>query len=146
MKKCLAMAALCTSCMAGIWAQGTAFTYQGRLMENGTPFNGTIELEATLWDAATNGTPINPLRPVMRMVDVSNGLFSVSLDFSKGAFTGAQRWLQIESADQLGPNAVHDAVAAAKDHGDAACDRGGTSHWTDYGGRAVRLLYKPGVV
>ena len=35
----------------GARAQGTAFTYQGRLQDTGEPANGTYDLRFTLFDA-----------------------------------------------------------------------------------------------
>jgi len=35
-------------------AQGSAFTYQGRLVDNGAAANGTYDLQFVLRDAATN--------------------------------------------------------------------------------------------
>jgi hypothetical protein len=37
-------------------AQGSAFTYQGRLTDGGAPPAGTYELEFKLYDAASGGT------------------------------------------------------------------------------------------
>jgi hypothetical protein len=75
-------------------AQNTAFTYQGRLNSGGAPASGQYEVSFALYDAATNGnvvgTPIT-LAPVA----VSNGLFTATLDFGIGAFTGAKRWLEL---------------------------------------------------
>jgi hypothetical protein len=93
----LLLLSLLTSHLSPLFAQGTAFTYQGRLTDNGAPFTGVVELDATLWDADTNGNQviIGPRPPAPVMVEVTNGLFTVELDFRKGVFTGARRWLQI---------------------------------------------------
>jgi hypothetical protein len=76
------------------WAQDTAFTYQGRLTDNGSPANGNYDLQFYLRDALMAGIPVgttNTLAPVA----VSNGLFTVVLDFGAGIFTGPARWLEI---------------------------------------------------
>jgi len=75
-------------------AQGTAFTYQGRLDSNGAPFNGNAEFQATLWTAATGGTQVAANNPAAVVVDVNNGLFTLRLDFGAN-FPGADRWLQL---------------------------------------------------
>ena len=75
-------------------AQGTAFTYQGRLDIAGTPANGSNDLTFTLYDAATAGATVGTSNTFNDLV-VSNGLFTVTLDFGAGAFNGAARWLQI---------------------------------------------------
>jgi hypothetical protein len=76
------------------FAQGTAFTYQGRLDNNNTPANGTYDLSFSAFDADTNGNLI--AGPVTNTaVAVSNGLFTVTMDFGAGVFDGSQRWLEI---------------------------------------------------
>ena len=47
---------LVLACAGAALAQTTSFTYQGRLMDGGTPANGTYEIRFTLWDAAAGGT------------------------------------------------------------------------------------------
>ena len=39
-------------------AQGTAFTYQGRLNSNANPVNGNYDLTFSLYNAGTGGMPI----------------------------------------------------------------------------------------
>ena len=39
-------------------AQGTAFTYQGRLNAGGNPANGLYDLQFTLFNAAANGAQV----------------------------------------------------------------------------------------
>ena len=77
-----------------VFAQGTAFTYQGRLNTNGTPANGAFDLRFTLYDANAVGNVIaGPLD--LPAVAVANGLFTAQLDFGEGVFSGAARWLEI---------------------------------------------------
>jgi len=78
----------------GAQAQGTAFTYQGRLNHGGSPANGLYETSFALYDAVTNGNAVGVLVAVAP-VPVSNGLFTVTLDFGSAAFMGADRWLEI---------------------------------------------------
>ena len=76
------------------FAQGTAFMYQGRLNDNGSPANGNYDLRFTVYDAVTNGSAVSP--PLTNSpTSVSNGLFVVNLDFGPGVFTGPARWLDI---------------------------------------------------
>jgi trimeric autotransporter adhesin len=77
--------------------QGTAFTYQGRLNDGGTPATGTYDFTFTVWDAPTVGSPVS-ITILTNGVGVSNGLFSVLLDFGNEVFTGPERWLQIALA------------------------------------------------
>ncbi len=87
--------------------QGTAFTYQGRLTDNGNPANGLYDLQIGVHDAASSGTAIaGPL--LLSGVGVTNGLFAVTLDFGSGVFNGSPRWLQIgvRSNGSVGPFAA----------------------------------------
>ncbi len=76
------------------FAQGTAFTYQGRLADTVNPVNGLYDLRFFLYDSGTGGTLV--AGPVTNSpVVISNGLFTVTLDFGANVFTGANRWLEI---------------------------------------------------
>src|SRR5437867_8384638 len=75
-------------------AQGTAFAFQGRLSDNGSPANGEYDLNCSLFDAATSGTQIG-FSVTNAPLSVSNGLFTTLLDFGSSAFSGPARWLQI---------------------------------------------------
>ena len=75
-------------------AQNGAFTYQGRLSDNGVPANGSFDLQFRLRDAATNGNQIGGTVDVSP-ISVSNGVFSVLLSFGIEAFNGDPRWLEI---------------------------------------------------
>ena len=75
-------------------AADTAFTYQGQLQQNGSPANGIYNMEFSLYAASTGGSPVSG--PVTNNnVGVTNGLFTVMIDFGAGPFTGASNWLQI---------------------------------------------------
>ena len=77
-------------------AQGTKFTYQGRLNDAGAPANGAYDLTFQLWNAAAGGSQATGTRTLTNSpVAVSNGLFTVTLDFGAGVFTGTSYWLQI---------------------------------------------------
>ena len=75
-------------------AQGSVFTYQGRLLDGGSPANGTnYGMVFYLFDASTNGTQLGSLG--IPSVAISNGLFTVNLSFGATAFHGSNRWLEI---------------------------------------------------
>jgi hypothetical protein len=77
--------------------------YQGRLNDGGNPAGGNYDLRFTIYDS-TNipGTVISgPL--TNSATAVSNGLFTVSLDFGPGVFTGLDRWLDIGVRTNPGP-------------------------------------------
>lgn len=85
--------ALLASMLVG-HSQGSAFAYQGRLIDGGQPASGSYDLQLALTDAATNGNYVGAAltrAPVL----VSNGLFAVTLDFGTSAFDGSARWLEI---------------------------------------------------
>src|ERR1035441_293071 len=74
-------------------AQGTAFTYQGRLNDGTNPANGSYDMRFYLYNAITNGSLI--AGPVTNSATpVSNGLFIVALDFGN-VFDGTILWLHI---------------------------------------------------
>jgi hypothetical protein len=75
-------------------AQGTLFTYQGRLTTGGVDANGWYDLTFTVFDRSYGGSQ---LANTVTNTDtiVSNGLFTVFLDFGVGVFTGPARWLEI---------------------------------------------------
>ncbi len=83
-------------------AIGTAFTYQGRLVDAGSPATGLYDMRYTVWDSAAAGLQVGGA-VVLAPVSVSGGLFTVPLDFGPGIFTGVDRYLQIESRVFGGP-------------------------------------------
>ncbi len=92
---------------------GTAFTYQGQLKQAGAPYNEPANFEFRLWDALTGGTQVGPT-VVANTVPVTNGLFTVTLDFGAGAFAGDARWLEITvNGTLLAPRQALTATAYA---------------------------------
>src|SRR5262249_265941 len=77
-------------------AQGTAFTYQGRLTDGGTSANGSYDLQFGLFDNLSGGAQIGSTQTVPN-VSVSSGIFTLSLDFGANAFPGASRFLEISA-------------------------------------------------
>jgi hypothetical protein len=73
---------------------GSAFTYQGLLNSGGGPANGSYDLQFAVFDASSGGSQIGSTF-TNAATTVSNGLFTVTLDFGAGVFTGASRWLAI---------------------------------------------------
>src|SRR4051812_13654429 len=89
------VALLTLSFQSSTLAQGTAFTYQGRFADNGSPHTGVVEFQPTLWDAASGGSQVAANSPAQIAVGVTNGLFVLPLNFVSN-FPGADRWLQLE--------------------------------------------------
>jgi hypothetical protein len=76
------------------FGQGTAFNYQGRLNVSGQPANGAFDMHFALYDAVTNGNR-DSIWITNNAIQVSNGLFATTLDFSNDNFTGTRFWLDI---------------------------------------------------
>src|SRR5947208_10168812 len=77
-------------------AQTTSFTYQGRLTDGGTAANGNYDLQFTLFDSLSGGAQVGSTQTI-NTVAVSNGVFTVSLDFGANDFIGANRVLDISA-------------------------------------------------
>lgn len=83
--------------------QGTAFTYQGQLLQNNAPVTGNTTMTFTLWDSASGGNLIGTeifdgVGSDPAPVSVFNGIFTVTLDFGGSAFFTIgddSRWLQV---------------------------------------------------
>jgi hypothetical protein len=80
---------------------GTAFTYQGKIAQNGTDVSEICDFRFGVWDAQAGGaqvaTAINALN-----VQVTEGTFTVELDYGAGIFDGDARWLEISVACPAG--------------------------------------------
>lgn len=89
----LALALFASQVHTGVFAQGTAFTYQGRLNNAGSPANGSYDLTFTLFAASSGGTASGG--PVTNAATaVTNGLFIATVDFGN-IFIGSSNWLEI---------------------------------------------------
>src|SRR5262249_56065322 len=75
-------------------AETSSFTYQGRLADGGSAASGNYDFQFALWDSASGGTQIGSTL-TLNTVAVSNGVFTVSLDFGAGGFNGPNRFLEI---------------------------------------------------
>src|SRR5262249_11165593 len=80
------------------FAQGTAFTYQGKLSDSGNVANGQYDFQIKLFDSATVGTGNQQGSLVSASnVTVTAGIFTVQLDFGAcpTCFNGSPRFLEI---------------------------------------------------
>jgi hypothetical protein len=75
-------------------AQTSTFNYQGRLTEAGNPANGAYQMQFKLFDAVAGGGQVGSTLTDIP-VTVTQGVFSVKLDFGANALSGANRWLEI---------------------------------------------------
>jgi len=77
-------------------AMGTAFTYQGRLMDSNSTADGLYDFQFKLYDnadpvfAAQQGSTID-----INDLDVFDGYFTVELNFGSSVFDGNSVWLEI---------------------------------------------------
>ncbi len=92
---------LCLMAMSSVEAQTTEFTYQGRLVDGSLPANTPQDFEFRLFAAETGGTALGTQTRLG--VPVSNGIFTVRLDFA-GQFDGPARWLEISVKPAGDPN------------------------------------------
>lgn len=120
------------------FAQGAAFSYQGRLTLSGSPANGTYDMQFKLFDTPDVDTGTQQGQTVTNStVQVASGFFSVLLDFGAGVFDGTPRYLEVgvratDSKDPYTilaprqpltptPEAVRSMTATAADGLSAAC-------------------------
>lgn len=76
-------------------AQGSLFTYQGNLtLSNGGSANGIYDMQFKLRPASTGTNQVGSTL-VDSTVGVTNGLFTVSLDFGATVLNGNPLWLEI---------------------------------------------------
>jgi hypothetical protein len=92
-----ALAALLTLHAHSAAAIGTAFTYQGQLLQSGTPVNGNCDLQFGLFVVPSDGVPLGGSLQVNSNVTVDHGLFTVTLDFGPVFDSLGDRFLEIGS-------------------------------------------------
>ncbi len=102
--------------MAWCDTMSTAITYQGRLSSTDGPVTGVYDLELSLWTSPT-GSVQTASTVTATGVQVSEGLFTVGLDFGSGVFDGRALWLQIgvrtNGGDAFATMLPRQALAAA---------------------------------
>jgi hypothetical protein len=94
LKAVLMSLALSSGFSAAAAEYGTSFTYQGSLKASGVPMNGTVNLQFSLYDVAVSGVPLTaPIE--LNNVPISDGVFTVELDFGALPQSAQERWLSI---------------------------------------------------
>ena len=78
---------------ASVFAQGTAFTYQGQLTGSNGAAHGTYDLTFKLWNASSGGSQVGSTITASSTA-ITNGLFTVILDFGS-QFNGTSYWLEL---------------------------------------------------
>ncbi|MHC4621195.1 MAG: hypothetical protein ACYTEQ_25895 [Planctomycetota bacterium] len=73
---------------------GTAFTYQGRFLDENKPAEGLYDFQFKLFDDPNANFPLAEVN--VSDIDVTDGYFTAALDFNDpNAFNGEARWLEI---------------------------------------------------
>ena len=98
----------------------TAFNYQGELIFNGEPANGTFDMIFGLFDTPASGMDFQ-FAEVSQTVFVTDGWFSTEVDFGDNTFFGERAWLEVIVIDPatldevvLGPRMAVNSVPYAQ--------------------------------
>ena len=75
-------------------AQGAGFAYQGRLNDDNRPASGRYDLTFSLYGESVGGLRLRGPESHSNVL-VSNGLFTVTLDFGDKSFDGTAYWLEM---------------------------------------------------
>jgi hypothetical protein len=78
-----------------LYAQGTAFTYQGRLNNGGSPATGLYDFRFRLAADPLGNTYVGSPYST-NGVPTTNGLFVTTVDFGPGIFIGTTNWLEVD--------------------------------------------------
>lgn len=81
---------------------GTVFTYQGQLKLLGSAVNDTADFEFSLYDGPGMAAALVAGPAAVDGVMLTDGLFTVELDFGAAAFAGDERWLAISVRSPAG--------------------------------------------
>jgi hypothetical protein len=90
---------LCVLTAIALWAAQSAFAqttliaYQGNLDIDGSPASGNYDIQFKLFDAATDGAQQGSTLEQLNLT-VTNGAYTVNLDFGAAVFSGADRFLE----------------------------------------------------
>jgi hypothetical protein len=106
-RKLLITLVICSVFLLGMQsanAQTTEFTYQGRLNNSGSAANGVYDFEFALFSSPTFNILLGTV--ARNGVPVTNGVFSVNLDFGSGPFTAinSDKFLEIRVRPAGGGN------------------------------------------
>jgi hypothetical protein len=85
---------ICLFSAVNFFAQGTAFVYQGKLQDGAAAANGAYQFEFKLFDAASGGNQVGQTLSDIPAT-VTNGIFTVRIDFGAASYNGTARFLEI---------------------------------------------------
>ena len=78
---------------AGNIEVGTQFTYQGELLDNGSPANGTYDVSVLLFNSVSGGSQVDEY--FVDDIVINNGLLNTTLDYGDAPFDGEELYLEI---------------------------------------------------
>ncbi len=78
---------------AGTVDVGTQFTYQGELLDNGSPADGLYDLSISLYNSLAGGSQVDQY--FIDDIEINNGLLNATLDFGDAPFDGEEVYLEI---------------------------------------------------
>jgi hypothetical protein len=76
-------------------AQGTPFTYQGRLENNGNPAGGSYDFRFKLFEDSSGNTQAGGT-VLANGISITNVLFTVGIDFGAAIFNSSNYWLEVD--------------------------------------------------
>jgi len=85
---------LIVACVSQAEPMGSAFTYQGRMMDANSPANGLYDLQFKLYDSPSDGNQLASIIDINEL-DVIDGYLTVLLDFGSDVFIGNACWLEM---------------------------------------------------
>ena len=77
------------------FGQGSAFTYQGHLTDDGSPANGLYDFRFKLYSDSLGNTQVG-VSYLANGIPTTNGLFTVAIDYGAAIFTGSNYWLEVD--------------------------------------------------
>jgi len=86
---------LCSLVLASTQALADEFTYQGELLFQSQVVDDICDFQFRLYDAAIAGSQIGVQVDILN-ITVTDGRFTVDIDFGPGVFDGTNRWIEID--------------------------------------------------
>ncbi len=91
----LMVGALALDLTSAAFAQGTAFTYQGRLNDGATPATGQYDFRFKLYFDSLGNTQAGSSY-LTNGIAVNDGLFTTTINFGAGVYAGSNYWLEVD--------------------------------------------------
>ncbi|HRJ87513.1 MAG TPA: tail fiber domain-containing protein [Pyrinomonadaceae bacterium] len=82
------------ACAAAVSAQTTEFTFQGKLLDGGSPASIQYDLRFRLFDSQFGGNQVGSTLNIANVQPIA-GIFTVTLDFGAASLSGEDRWIEV---------------------------------------------------